>query len=559
MRSLERIRRRLAGERGAFAVLIAVLVVLMIIFVSLVVDLAVLRHDARADQRTADLSSIAGATALDPVFGGTARKGCEAAWSYFLANARDVTGSPSSPCGSFSSISYCDAFTPSKSVTTTVGAYTVTITTPVPDGSSLLQGRYDMDLDGFSCRRIAVDVSRSRGLFFSAVLGISSASTTRPAVARSTAGTSAGEAVPLIILDPTGCKSLNVSGQAVVQVKPYNDIAGIIQVDSDGTEQNAPQQERRCTGSADYAVDAYGTQNSRIEAGDAVINGNRIVGTIYIFALMPGNGTAHAYDPVDAANGRLLGAPTPGYRITRQPIDDRYNCSWANGCPVADTRPPYVDNLRASIGTTGAPPGFSTYPGTCKTTPGVPLITVPPGNWWVNCQNFDVASPIAFSGGNVVFQGNVTVGASGSLLINSLGINDAYAYFRRGSLIKAAQASIVMKRTMVYLDDGHIDLGAGSGALTWIAPTSGSFEDLALWSESSDMHLMGGQALLDIEGVFFTPNAYPFRFSGQGAQYQTKAQFVVYRMEVTGQGALVMQPDPERIVPVPILGVRLIR
>jgi hypothetical protein len=149
------------------------------------------------------------------------------------------------------------------------------------------------------------------------------------------------------------------------------------------------------------------------------------------------------------------------------------------------------------------------------------------------------------------------------------GTADGFLYFRHGdkesggakvgNLEKDSFGTLNLMQTMVYLDNGRIDLGAGSGGLTWISPIAGNFEDLALWSERQTQHLIGGQASLNIEGTFFAPFADPFTFAGQGLQYQTKAQFVTFRMEVTGQGVLRMQPDPDRVTPIPIEGALLIR
>ena len=115
-----------------------------------------------------------------------------------------------------------------------------------------------------------------------------------------------------------------------------------------------------------------------------------------------------------------------------------------------------------------------------------------------------------------------------------------------------------MPRTFVFLANGRVSLGAGSGPVQWVAPFGGSFEDLALWSESSSTHSIGGQANLTLDGVFFMPNAQ-FNFTGQGQQYQVNAQFISLRLDMSGQGILRMQPDPDRVVLIPLFGVRLIR
>jgi hypothetical protein len=92
----------------------------------------------------------------------------------------------------------------------------------------------------------------------------------------------------------------------------------------------------------------------------------------------------------------------------------------------------------------------------------------------------------------------------------------------------------------------------------WTAPFGGQFEDLALWSEHTTLHNIGGQGELLLEGAFFVPHAQ-FVYTGQAAYQQTKAQFIAQRINLSGQGVLLMEPDPTRVVLVPLPGVRLIR
>ena len=63
-----------------------------------------------------------------------------------------------------------------------------------------------------------------------------------------------------------------------------------------------------------------------------------------------------------------------------------------------------------------------------------------------------------------------------------------------------------------------------------------------MWSESAAPHAMGGQTALTLDGVFFMPNA-PFTFAGQGAQYQTTAQFVSRTLTASGQGTLKIKAE----------------
>ena len=116
-----------------------------------------------------------------------------------------------------------------------------------------------------------------------------------------------------------------------------------------------------------------------------------------------------------------------------------------------------------------------------------------------------------------------------------------------------------MTRTFVYLKDGVIDLVGGTGGLEWTAPQFGNFEDLALWSESSDPHELGGQSGNTLTGTFFAPLANPFVLKGISGQLQTDAQFLTRRLVAKGFTEVLMKPDPDTSTLIPIRGVRLIR
>lgn len=107
---------------------------------------------------------------------------------------------------------------------------------------------------------------------------------------------------------------------------------------------------------------------------------------------------------------------------------------------------------------------------------------------------------------------------------------------------------------------------AGNNALDWSAPnvnpttdpTPGeiaNFEDLAFWSETSG----SGTSITSIEGgggvrlvgIFFVPNAKPARVGGNGAYDIQQAQFLTRRLEVAGNGTLLMRPNPVNALPVP--------
>ena len=600
MRRLVR-RLRVAEERGAVLVLVVLLMVSLLGMAAVVLDLATLRQDRAKDRSTADVVAAAAATNLAAP-GSTMVTACTDGWDYFRTNTSDagtVTQPP--PCSNSFSTN-CDP-TVKRTATGVSGPYTVTIVNPVPDGDSMLtnpdvvgghtQG-FNEDIDGPACQRIGIDIVRTRTHAFASVLGVYGGSTESRSVARAVARFSVGGVIALVILDQTQCNVFTTSGQAKVVVHPNGQKPGYITVDSSATDSST------CNNSGSYALDASGTQNSKIIAEPSAESGE--IGVIRQFALSPGQGIAHAYDPTDIktpctylldSNGNpIVGGdtggtcvspkPTPAsQRITRNPLDWRWNCQ-QNGrdglvgttddCKFYDTQQPYLNQLKSLIGVTGVPSGYSVYPrpgnsgDSCHLPPSAGNITLGSGDWYVDCPGgFDVANTFKFVDSNVVFAGGVDVNSSGSLEVNQSAGNgdaaakDGFVYIRSGDLTKGAQSTLKMTREFVYLANGKFSLGGGAGPLTWTAPTHGDFEDLALWSESTQQHDLGGQSNVTVEGVFFTPNANPFNFSGQGGQTQANAQFITRKLVVTGQGTLVMTPNPDRAIILPAWGAALIR
>jgi hypothetical protein len=578
-----RTRSLVAREEGAVILLVAVFIVVFFLFLALVADLGILRMDRRTDRLAADASVTAGVAGLDPFRGSDAEEACSIAWAYLMLNIPDEESAPTPPnCTVFAGA--CDPAT-ARTALASVGPYTFEIVQPVPDGHVFMEGQaLNPDIDGGACQRLGVGIKRLRDFSFAPVGGTDSGETNVSAVARIGVGLGAGELVPLLLLEPTACDALYTSGQGKVTISYFEDTPGIIVVDSDASG---------CSPSNPWSIDSKGTQNGWIRA--IPVPGQAISSAILSYALSGATGAnaTAAYDPSDLvaptdpdANPsiswfRLFPEPFPASRrITRAPIDWRYNCKASYpdydlggsgsggvpvmGCPEAATRPPHIDNLLwtygdvSDIGT--APSGFLTWTDAheCAYQPSDPDVTES-GNWWIDCPGgLTINNNITFTSGSIVADGPIEV-KGGSLALNSGSLGDEILYIRSGRLYKVAQASISMTRTFVYLDDGWIEFGGGSGSLVWTAPLAGNFEDLALWSESREVHQLGGQAGNQLEGTLFTPNADPFILTGQAGQFQTAAQFLTRRLEVGGQGEVTMEPDPDRITLIPVRDIRLIR
>lgn len=570
-----------AAERGATVILVAASLLMLFGVAALAVDLSAMRSDIRADRLAADAAATAGAAHINPFAGSQADEACEVAWDYLLINLGDEGASTTPPgCATFAGT--CDPGT-ARQTTATAGPYSVVITHPVPDNHALMGSQaIHVDIDGAACQRLGVQVQRLRDFSFAPVISAESSSTTVSAVARIGAGVGAGEVVPLLVLEPTSCNSLYASGQGGITVEWYQDSPGLIVVDSDangGTGSNACSANR-------YAIDASGTTQGWIRALGVPAPDN-IPSAILSYALSgrPGTNPARAYDPADvtspatgidpgdpaASAFRLYPEPVPvSRRITRAPIDWRYNCKSSYptylGSVTIDPCPsptaPHIDALVGAYGSNIAPAGFQTWTATSGQNCMVNAAITVSGDWYVDCPGGFIVQDVSvtFNGGNVVFEGDVDIRSSGSLRVNPGGGADRIVYIRNdGDLLKRAQSSIVFDRTLVFMENGYVDLVGGTGGLTWTAPLAGNFEDLALWAEADAEFQIGGQAGNTLTGTFFTPLSNPFSLTGQGGQFQTDAQFLTRRLEVKGQGEVRMRPDPTRQTLIPIREVRLIR
>jgi len=609
---MRRFFNKARADDGAAIVLIAVSMMLLIGIAALAVDLGALREDIRADRLAADAAVTAGVAEIDPFSGADGQEACEVAWDYLLLNIEDEGASVTAPnCALLAG--NCMAGAP-IAVPASAGPYSFVITYPVPDGNPLMGSQAINPLfDGVSCQRLGVSIQRTRDHWLAPVIGSNSGSTTVNAVARNAAGPGGGEIVPLLVLEPISCDALYTSGQGKVTVSWFMDTPGFIVVDSDGSKTGNPN---ACIGASNWTIDSKGNQNGWIRA---IPTPSGIPSVILSYALSGafGSNPARAYDVGDLTSAvdpaditdpvellmpqtwfRLY--PTPSFtsqRITRAAIDHRYNCKAAyldypldldnlalGGIPIApclEAPLPHIDNLVMTYGApVGVPPmgvfqkWTDFYPCTVDNTTFPLGVTISvSGNWWVdNCPGGLIIGSadnpltpaierwiVEFNAGNVVTDGGIDLKAEGILRVNPSPSSDHVVFIRDGDLKKRAQSSIFLNQTMVFIQDGTIDIGAGAGGLTWTAPLMGPFEDLALWAETRDLFQLGGQATNILTGTFFTPFSDPFSLTGQSGQFQTDAQFITRRLEVKGQGEVRMHPDPDRSTPIPIKEVRLIR
>jgi len=576
------------GERGATLLLAMLGFVGIVVMAAIVVDLAAARADRADNQIMADTAATAAAGVLEDRGAGDA---CVDAIGYLTEH---LGGAPTGiSCGAFP-VS-CDSSTAAVLQTGTFGAVTVQLIHPVPDAHALMNsgalgaaGQPVTTEDGDRCARFAVQLQERHTTFFGRVIGVDSIDTEIHAVALAGIDHGVTQSLNLLMLERHDCEVLAVSGgggsQGGILIKPFIDdingrvLPGRINADSDGTGSCASK----------GVISAGGT--------GAVIRADGPAGcATELPALGPGAGCGRfeVVAPgapgcnIPACSSTGLVAPDPNQiakPMTRAVIDHQYNCKSTypvsydiRGCVSAGTRPPYIDNLVADVGASGIPSGFRSY-----TAAGYPCsvaspLQVPMDNWVVDCPLFRVADDVTFKGGNIVFDGDVKLFGQSALEFNTSNGNSmswtenqlydvtehsgqaSFVFLRNGAMSKGSQARIEMNHVMLYVSpSSELAVGGGSGDLRWVAPTTGPFEDLALWSESATDHGFGGGSSLELEGVLFAPFA-DFSYSGNGSQQQVAAQFISRTLSTNGAGLLAIQPLASRSVLLPISSATLIR
>lgn len=577
-------RARIVGDdRGAVLFMAAIAMLVILSLAAIAIDFAVARDDRTSGQRASDAAvSAAGVTLMD--YTKNSQDACQTAMEYLDINGVPNSFTPPMDCTVFPTICQ-NGITPSVSESVANSRFVVEITYPVEDFDPKMDPsaigaatRSVTAADGRPCERIGISVTSTHNTYFGAMVGTPTIDSMVHSVARVNPRAFNGRSINLLLLERHDCNVASAGGSgsgivvgSVVDPNTGIEFPGTLALDSDGTGKG-------CNNSG-TVTDGGGTIRGDGEVCPTAVTlgTGRGCGLIELFA--PGTPGCHR-PACNLGNGIIAPDPQPAPMIlTRAQVDWAFNCKPGypaaydiDGCDSTATTPAYIDQLVADVGTSGLPTTGTwqdyspTYP--CTLSSG-DVVVVPEGNWRVNCNKMSLKGEVHFLGGNLVFDGDVTLTADGLLSINEFnstptyGPGDttldigsssetaAFAYFRGGAISKGAQSSIRAENTMVYFaPSSSISMQGGSGAFKMIAPTEGPFRNLALWSESSTEHKLAGQANIDLEGVFFAPLA-EVSYQGNGSQQQVAAQFVSNSLSVGGNGFLKIKPRWDRMVRFP--------
>ena len=520
-----------ADDRGAVLVLVAGALGAILIMVALVLDLGGARRDRDADQVAADAIALAGASRLG-ASSSAAVAACGAAWEYLVVNLPTSESAPSPSCTNFASV--CNPAT-ARQVVATIGSYTMTLTHPVPTGHTLLSGQAASANDGSACDRFGVRVEQDRdNTFASGTVDLDVS-----AVARFVRGVGNANA-PLVMLSQHGCGVLVVSGNASLAVSTAGGEEGYVAIDSDGAA---------CTNPNKVVLDVNG-------------QGDISADQIYMWALADGDATsaysAGLLDPLPTASSSPVG---------RSGMDWRYNCKVANGCP--DTPAPYIDQLVAAWGGTGAPTpagSFTRWTTSGRSCSPSGATVVPAGDWYIDCGTAGLSTngSLTFQGGDIVSDGPIRATGSGGLRVNCSDAtpsdlvapascpadppSPSVVVLRSGDLLDSG--TLELRETMVYTKTGTAKL-AGNHRVIWTAPDDPTFEfdDLALWTESTSLVKITGTTDMELEGIVFAPAA-KVELAGNTGTNALRAQIFAANAELVGGASLNLVPEEDRILKV---------
>ena len=564
-------------ERGATAVLVALSFVALIGSLAVVVDLGATRSQRSASLTVTDSATTAGAIAMGEAFNDgefTGREGCEAAREYLVENIDGISSLPGINCSSWTAP--CVSTTAARELTTTTGDYQISIVHPVPNGHRLMDPgaigattQPATGADGQSCERLGIEVIAARDTIFAPAIGIDSSTTTVHSVALLDRPILDIAPVSLLLLERHECDVLATNGNGGIIVTNVIDsvtgevFEGRIAADSDGSGTNC---------GAKSVAEPNSSETLRADGDPGCVDelspfGLGLgCGSIELYA----PGTPGCNPPACLTGGNIAPAPIAlDERVTRAPIDHRYNCKLTYpvsydiiGCRPKSNNGPYIDQLVAGIGAAGTPPGFQSYSASYPCTKsGGTTLTIPIGNWHVDCTLDVKKGVLRFQGGNVVFDSDVIV--SGVLEVNHnnassmawapgdpVDITDsgggaAFAYFRSGLVDAKSTGSLILRNTFsYYAPAATLD---AVGPIDISAPLEGPFEDLAIWSESAfDLKWTGGSSM-GLEGVVFAPNA-GLTLRGSAGTTSVGAQLIVKRLDAGGNGVFSLSPKADRSV-----------
>gem|GEM_PF-6904692 len=564
-------------DRGSILPIVAFSMIALLIMVAIVIDLGATRSQRRDARSASDAGATAGAVALGGATNAIAA--CSDALYYTYENlggTMPTSATITSACAGFSAT--CTTDTGARTATVTVGSTTVTVTNPVTDGSTLMQGTslgsgvaqtVDQTYDGKPCDRVGVQVTRTQPSFFRGVFTSTSATYTVHSVARYSTTVRPGLIPPaLVALNRTTCAAIDAGNNGNIVLRANANGPGIAYADSDGSAGS-------CTGSSAIL-------QSRSSARLFAESSGTTTGVLGWYSAASTSGynnssTVTSTTPATwpTTSGNYVGSlQVRSARTTRVPVDQAYHCqnvpTTVQALCASSTDP--VLALQA-LATSSSPAGYTVYSGPCDTTAG--SVTMSGQVWVRDCPLFTVKGGTLniAAGSSVIFAGSLSVQAGGTLLSNTTGGTDANGYpvatdsSRPTTIVldgtgtstldmQSTSSVISMAETTVY-SQGGLSM-QGSPVLRWTPPSTGLLKGLIYWSESTQTFSIQGGPLIFAKGVVFHGNGQLLG-GGGGTINLTNVQMWVDTARTSGSTTVMLAADPTNSIKTSSAGSALIR
>ena len=593
-------------ESGAVTVMVAMSMVAVLVAAAMVLDFGIARLDRQQNKAVADAATTAGMRGLDMGDAEThSFNGVCQALDFLKANKPALASLSWAPCSDparLATICEWDDPLTHASFTGSANGITVEIRSPYDLASS---GWPEEELDTLaadqltaedSCSQMSVVVRQTRQPGLGSLATDSDLTTSVRSVGRVSRGTRDDQPVALLLLERAGCSAIEVNGiNAFVRVLATGNVPGLIHSDSTG---------EACEGSQRILVGDH---------PDGVIAqaGVGSPGLIRVRAF----GTAEGVYSYDSATNVVAegGAVGPGPLVGRGPVDARYMS--ATRAAISD-----YETAAASAGAGWTRLDCGAAKADLQSAPGRLWINC--GNKSFNTSDLTLTASEIFFDAKSVTAPNLSMPNAARVYVrgdgapNGAGISvqgsSSFSMGRgssnstcpdttttptltrsrlvigAGSFISNPTSTVRLCGTTVILRGGVTGgcvpstygtapsdtvlcngrLGL-SGSTDWTAPNSVSgqatpadwndFEDLAVWTEASATHNMGGGARMRLSGVFFLPNG-EFKVNGNGVQDVRNSQYIARWFRADGNSRLDLQPLPFDVVGVPALtGFQLVR
>ena len=585
-------------------VMVAMSMVAVLVAAALVLDFGIARLDRTQNKSVADSAVTAGMRGLDM---GDARthsfNGVCQALNFLKANKPALSSLSWAPCSDpnkLATICKWDDPLTHASFTGSANGVTVEIRSPYDLNSASSTGWREEALGTLaadrlttqdSCNHLAVVVRQTRQPGLGSLATDSDMTTAVRSVGRVAETTLDDQPVALLLLERMDCNAVVVNGSnSFVRVLANGNAPGLIHSDSTG---------ELCSGSSSILTGDHAS-------GIIARSGSNGPGLIRVRAVGTPKGV-HAYDSATnvVAEGGAVG---PGPLVGRRPVDVRYMA--AARAAVSDYE---MQAATAGVGWTtrncnASKAQLESVTGKLWINCGTNTFNTAGVTLSASTVFFDAKS---ISASNLAMPNATTVYVKGDTSTNGNGVSISGSSFSMGSgssntsclttptltrsrliigagsfssnpssTVKLCGTTVVLRggvaggciptvqgaAPMDVTCNGRINM---SGATDWTAPNGVvgqatpadwlQFEDMAVWTEASGGHDIGGGAAMRLSGVFFLPNG-EFKVHGGANQDVRNSQYIARRFRADGGSQLELKPNPYDVIGVPALtGFELVR